>query len=72
MNRDLALVRVLLNDRDARTRGGWHPVGGPAGSALPLLVLSTLLSTRIRACVAVAAARELFAAGCRTHRAHSH
>ncbi len=28
-----------------------------------LLVLATLLSTRIRACVAVAAARELFAAG---------
>ena len=31
-----------------------------------LLVLTALLSTRIRAGVAVAAARELFAAGCRT------
>lgn len=34
-----------------------------------LLVLATLLSTRIRAGVAVSAARELFAAGCRTPEA---
>jgi len=34
-----------------------------------LLVLATLLSTRISASIAVAAARELFAAGCRTPRA---
>jgi len=34
-----------------------------------LLVLATLLSTRIRACVAMAAARELFAAGYRTPQA---
>lgn len=33
-----------------------------------LLVLSVLLSTRIKAEIAVAAARELFAAGCRTPR----
>lgn len=33
-----------------------------------LLVLSVLLSTRIKADIAVAAARELFAAGCRTPR----
>lgn len=34
-----------------------------------LLVLATLLSTRISASIAVAAARELFSAGCRTARA---
>ena len=39
------------------------------GPLYQLLVLTTLLSTRIRASVAVAAARELFAAGYRTPRA---
>ena len=36
-----------------------------------LLVLSTLLSTRISATIAVAAAREIFAAGWRTPKAMS-
>src|SRR5215468_12502421 len=39
------------------------------GPLYQLLVLTTLLSTRIRASVAVAAARELFAAGYRTPKA---
>jgi endonuclease III len=39
------------------------------GTLYQLLVLATLLSTRISASIAVAAARELFAAGYRTPRA---
>ncbi|MEO3929463.1 hypothetical protein ABGB07_37250 [Micromonosporaceae bacterium B7E4] len=67
MNRDRALVRVLL-DRQGRTyaeEAGIRLADRP-GPLYQLLVLTTLLSTRIRAGVAVAAARELFAAGCRT------
>ncbi|BCB88041.1 endonuclease [Phytohabitans suffuscus] len=39
------------------------------GPLYQLLVLATLLSTRISTTIAVAAARQLFAAGCRTPRA---
>ncbi|MEQ4300339.1 hypothetical protein ABNF97_02900 [Plantactinospora sp. B6F1] len=67
MNRDRAMVRVLL-ERQGRTyaeEAGIRLADRP-GPLYQLLVLTTLLSTRIRAGVAVAAARELFAAGCRT------
>ncbi|MFY1670645.1 hypothetical protein ACN27G_11865 [Plantactinospora sp. WMMB334] len=67
MERDRALARVLL-DRQGRTyadEAGIRLADRP-GPLYQLLVLSTLLSARIRAGVAVAAARELFAAGCRT------
>ncbi|MBF9131054.1 hypothetical protein I0C86_19125 [Plantactinospora sp. S1510] len=67
MNRERALVRVLL-ERQGRTyaeEAGIRLADRP-GPLYQLLVLTTLLSTRIRAGVAVAAARELFAAGCRT------
>ncbi|MFY1692216.1 hypothetical protein [Plantactinospora sp. WMMB782] len=67
MNRDRAIVRVLL-DRQGRTyadEAGIRLADRP-GPLYQLLLLTTLLSTRIRAGVAVAAARELFAAGCRT------
>ncbi|ROT29528.1 hypothetical protein [Micromonospora sp. HM5-17] len=67
MDRDRALARVLL-DRQGRTyaeEAGIRLADQP-GPLYQLLVLTTLLSTRIRAGVAVAAARELFAAGCRT------
>lgn len=62
-----ATVRVLL-DRYGRSyadEAGIRLADRPA-PLYQLLVLTTLLSTRIRAGVAVAAARELFAAGCRT------
>lgn len=67
MDRDRALVRALL-DRQGRTyaeEAGIRLVDQP-GPLYQLLVLTTLLSTRIRAEVAMAAARELFAAGLRT------
>jgi endonuclease III len=62
-----ALVRTLL-DRHGRLYAedaGISLTDRPA-PLYQLLVLATLLSTRIRASVAVAAARELFAAGLRT------
>lgn len=70
MNRDRVLVGELLN------RGG-RTYAQDAGIAMAdrpaplyqLLVLATLLSNRIRAGVAIAAARELFAAGYRTPQA---
>ncbi|TDB74945.1 hypothetical protein [Micromonospora sp. KC723] len=64
------VVRALL-DRQARTyaeEAGIRLTDRP-GPLYQLLVLATLLSTRIRARVAVAAARELFAAGWRTPQA---
>lgn len=67
MNRERALARVLL-DRKGRTyaeEAGIRLADRP-GPVYQLLLLATLLSTRIRASVAVSAARELFAAGCRT------
>jgi endonuclease III len=67
MGNDRALVRTLL-DRHGRTYAedaGIRLADRPA-PLYQLLVLATLLSTRIRASVAVAAARELFAAGYRT------
>jgi hypothetical protein len=63
------VVRVLL-DRHGRTYAedaGIRLADRPA-ALYRLLVLSLLLSARIRANVAVAAARELFAAGFRTAR----
>ncbi|TDC32781.1 hypothetical protein [Micromonospora sp. KC213] len=70
MGEQQRLARALL-DRQARTyaeEAGIHLADRP-GPLYQLLVLATLLSTRIRAQVAVAAARELFAAGWRTPRA---
>ncbi|MFI7576974.1 hypothetical protein [Micromonospora sp. NPDC049497] len=67
MGDDRATARVLL-ERRGRTyaeEAGIRLADRP-GPLYQLLVLTTLLSTRIRACVAVAAARELFAAGYRT------
>jgi endonuclease III len=67
MGNERALVRTLL-DRHGRLYAedaGIQLADRPA-PLYQLLVLTTLLSTRIRASVAVAAARELFAAGCRT------
>ncbi|GAB2944782.1 endonuclease [Micromonospora polyrhachis] len=67
MGNNQALVRTLL-DRHGRTYAedcGIQLADRPA-PLYQLLVLATLLSTRIRAGVAVAAARELFAAGYRT------
>lgn len=67
MGNNQALVRTLL-DRHGRTYAedcGIQLADRPA-PLYQLLVLATLLSTRIRAGVAVAAARELFAVGCRT------
>ncbi|MEV1331465.1 hypothetical protein AB0J20_18025 [Micromonospora costi] len=67
---DRAVARVLL-DRQEHTyaeEAGIRLADRP-GPLYQLLVLATLLSTRIRACVAVAAARELFAAGYRTPQA---
>ncbi|MGB2570029.1 hypothetical protein ACPFP2_16475 [Micromonospora citrea] len=64
------VARVLL-DRQGRTyaeEAGIRLTDRP-GPLYQLLVLATLLSTRIRAQVAVAAARELFAAGWRTPQA---
>lgn len=60
-----------LLDRHGRTyavEAGIRLADRP-GPLYQLLVLATLLSTRIRASVAVAAARELFAAGYRTPQA---
>jgi hypothetical protein len=64
------VARALL-DRHGRTyaeEAGIKLADRPA-PLYQLLVLATLLSTRIRACVAMAAARELFAAGYRTPQA---
>ncbi|EWM63638.1 MULTISPECIES: hypothetical protein [Micromonospora] len=64
---DRNVARALL-DRQSRTyaeEAGITLADRP-GPLYQLLVLTTLLSTRIRASVAVAAARELFAAGYRT------
>ena len=59
-------VAVLL-DKHGRTFAGDAGVqlADEPGPLYQLLVLTTLLSARITATVAVAAARELFAAGCR-------
>lgn len=65
-----AAVRDLL-DRYGRSyaeEAGIRLADRPA-PLYQLLVLATLLSARISADIAVAAARELFAAGCRTPRA---
>ena len=64
------MVRVLL-DRRGRTYAEEAGIRSPTGPGplYQLLVLATLLSTRIRAGVAVDAARELFAAGYRTPQA---
>lgn len=70
MGDDRTVARVLL-DRRGRTyaeEAGIRVADRPA-PLYQLLVLATLLSTRIRAQVAVAAARELFAAGYRTPQA---
>ncbi len=67
---DRNVARALL-DRQSRTyaeEAGIALADRP-GPLYQLLVLTTLLSTRIRASVAVAAARELFAAGYRTPQA---
>lgn len=70
MRNDQNVARVLL-DRQGRTyaeEAGIQLADRP-GPLYQLLVLTTLLSTRIRAGVALAAARELFAAGYRTPEA---
>ena len=70
MTRENDLVRRLLR-RHGQTyaeEAGIRLDDRPA-PLYQLLVLTTLLSTRIRASVAVAAARELFAAGYRTPKA---
>jgi endonuclease III len=67
MSDDRELVRALL-DRYGQTyaqEAGIELADRPV-PLYQLLVLTTLLSTRIRASVAIAAARELFAAGCRS------
>jgi hypothetical protein len=65
-----ALVRALL-DQQGQTyaREAGIRLADRPGPLYQLLVLSLLLSARIRAGVAVAAARELFAAGYRNPRA---
>ncbi|MEV4755199.1 hypothetical protein AB0J86_08800 [Micromonospora sp. NPDC049559] len=62
-----ALVKTLL-DRHGRlyAEDAGIPLADRPAPLYQLLVLATLLSTRIRAGVAVAAARELFRAGFRT------
>ncbi|HEX5543811.1 MAG TPA: hypothetical protein VFX60_20015 [Micromonospora sp.] len=70
MDRNRGLVKALL-DKQGRTyaqEAGIALADRPA-PLYQLLVLTTLLSTRIRATVAMAAARELFAAGWRTPQA---
>ncbi|QOC91825.1 hypothetical protein [Micromonospora craniellae] len=62
------LARALLTRRTYAEEAGITLADRPA-PLYQLLVLVTLLSTRIRAGVAVAAARELFAAGYRTPQA---
>jgi endonuclease III len=67
MSNDRELVRTVL-DRYGQTyaeEAGIQLADRPV-PLYQLLVLTTLLSTRIRASVAIAAARELFAAGCRS------
>ncbi len=64
--RDVA--RVLLTRRTYAEEAGISLADRPA-PLYQLLVLVTLLSTRIRASVGMAAARELFAAGYRTPQA---
>lgn len=64
---DTAIVRALL-DRYGRSyaeEAGIRLADKP-GPLYQLLVLATLLSARISGDIALAAARELFAAGCRT------
>ncbi|MBO4205042.1 hypothetical protein [Micromonospora echinofusca] len=67
MGDDRQLVRTLL-ERRGRTYAeeAGIPLADRPAPLYQLLVLATLLSTRIRAQVAVAAARELFRAGFRT------
>ncbi|MEH1014741.1 hypothetical protein V6U90_16715 [Micromonospora sp. CPCC 206060] len=67
MGDDRALVHTLLQ-RQGRTYAeeAGIPLADRPAPLYQLLVLATLLSTRIRARVAVAAARELFRAGFRT------
>lgn len=67
MANERALVKTLL-DRHGRmyAEEAGIALADRPGPLYQLLVLSTLLSTRIRASVAVAAARELFTAGFRT------
>ncbi|HEX5596835.1 MAG TPA: hypothetical protein VFX61_12600 [Micromonosporaceae bacterium] len=70
MDRNRGLIKALL-DREGHTYAqevGITLADRPA-PLYQLLVLTTLLSTRIRASVAMAAARELFAAGYRTPQA---
>ncbi|WP_431729651.1 hypothetical protein [Verrucosispora sp. TAA-831] len=62
------MARALLTRRTYAEEAGITLADRPA-PLYQLLVLVTLLSTRIRAGVAVAAARELFAAGYRTPQA---
>lgn len=64
MDRSASVTRTLL-EREGRTyaeEAGIRLADRPA-PLYQLLVLTTLLSTRIRASVAISAARELFAAG---------
>ncbi|MFG3418100.1 hypothetical protein [Micromonospora sp. NPDC048063] len=70
MGDDRRMARVLLDRRGTTyaEEAGIRLADRPA-PLYQLLVLATLLSTRIRACVAVSAARELFAAGYRTPQA---
>ncbi|MGS2615866.1 hypothetical protein ACVCAH_15280 [Micromonospora sp. LZ34] len=70
MGDDRTVARVLLDRRGGTyaEEAGIRLADRPA-PLYQLLVLATLLSTRIRAQVAVAAARELFAAGYRTPQA---
>ncbi|BCJ62661.1 hypothetical protein [Micromonospora endophytica] len=65
MGEQQKLVRALITRRTYAEEAGITLADRPA-PLYQLLVLVTLLSTRIRAQVAVAAARELFAAGYRT------
>nr|QLJ96298.1 hypothetical protein HZU44_14965 [Micromonospora carbonacea] len=67
---DRTTARVLL-ERQGRTyaQDAGIRLADRPGPLYQLLVLATLLSTRIRASVAVAAAREMFAAGYRTPQA---
>ncbi|MEU4641839.1 hypothetical protein [Micromonospora sp. NPDC023814] len=70
MGDDRRMAKVLLDRRGTTyaEEAGIRLADRPA-PLYQLLVLATLLSTRIRACVAVSAARELFAAGYRTPQA---
>ncbi|MDG4797667.1 hypothetical protein [Micromonospora sp. WMMD1082] len=68
MGNQRAVARALLTRRTYAEEAGISLADRPA-PLYQLLVLVTLLSTRIRAQVGVAAARELFAAGYRTPQA---